>query len=657
MPSPHVSALVLTPLIVSLLATAPARAAAPTIVTATFLGGDQDDDVRGVAIAADGAPILALKVTRAGGTELVEGAVVRLAPDGKAVVWRQALPEAPQDVVVDAAGAIFALGTRHVFRIDPGSGAIAAMSAPMPNLAELSAGMGEVSVIAGQSIHRLGGAMLDAQATVEIRGKNLSGLQTDSAGGFYVSGDTVSSTGCEPYRIPYVHHYDRAGKRDWSYLDYPGPLVRANKQNLQADTQIRMLRSDPRGRLWFVAQSDGTNTVLTRKHWHLEEENPFIWQGCYPSACRWYSGAKLIRMVGRLTEGFDELGAGTWWVPYARRPSTSGSRPPEFFEMWEARYGACGCRDDRYWRPMSSWLSGVAFSGDDAILVGGADSVDGAEPVRPPVTSDAWYGAPAGANYYVAVIDQDLRTPRFAAALPGVKSISVAARAGRMVLAGAAADAKGGAFMVKDAAQPKFGGGAKDGFVLIACLPGAVCDGTLPAVNALARPAPRMTSIEWPKFSGCMGGNGTTITAGGLPPAASYAGAPTTPPPSGRIDEPGAPGGPVAPTGGTSRDAGVMGTRAPDAGSASAPASDAATGAGAPSAPIAPAVAAPSGPGARGAAGTGDASGVAPEAAPDAAASDPAGCSCSTAGRSPRSSAWPLLLGVAIVAARLRRRG
>jgi MYXO-CTERM domain-containing protein len=239
-----------------------------------------------------------------------------------------------------------------------------------------------------------------------------------------------------------------------------------------------------------------------------------------------------------------------------------------------------------------------------------------------------------------------------------VKSISVAARAGRMVLAGAAADAKGGAFMVKDALQAKFGGGAKDGFVLIACLPGAVCDGTLPAVNALARPAPRMTSIEWPRFSACIGSNGTTITAGGLPPAASYAGAPTTPPPSGRIDGPGAPGGPAEPTGGANRDAGAAGTRAPDAGSAQVPNFDAAASGGeVTSAPNGPAVGAPSGASPRGASPTAadDASPWDPGVPP--AASDPAGCSCSTAGRGPRSWAAPLLLAFALIAARRLRHG
>jgi hypothetical protein len=652
---PVLAALALATPLALLLLTPPATAA-PQIVATTLLGEAGNETVVGVQLAADGSIFALRRSTQTVGTTEMhaESMVFKLDRGAKAVVWKVRLPEEGTDLRLDEKDVPYVLGKRRVLRLSA-DGAVAAMSEELGDLRAWSLAGGEVAVIASGSAIKLAGDTFAEKLKVSP-GKNVvASVLLDREGGLYVSGDTNSPTGCEPYRSPFIYHYTSAGQRDWKFYDYPGPLVRLGVQ-YQADTSIESLSADPQGRLYFVGQSDGMNTVLTQKHWHLKESNPFLYQGCYPAPCRWYVGARKIEMIGRISDGYDELGRGSWWVPFGPNPRTGSPTPPGGYEAYEMLYGACGCRDDRYSAPFSSAISGIRFTaGGDAVIFGGIDQV------RAPITADSWFGSPPRVGSFLGVLDADLTTARFATTLPGASPSTADVRGGRLVVAGSASDGKvrmppGPDLPLKDPLQAAFGGGTRDGFLLVACLTTAAeCDGPLPARPSAARKPVVKPSVEPPMIGRCDTKTGTSVlTAGELPPQASYAGAPTTPPPSGRL--------------GAMPDGGLAPAPAPastsDAGRGDAPAGGGGAGAGAGGNGVAGGSAGASGaaagaPGGAARGGAGGSSVTSGGGAPDAAgeptseAAPDGGCGCRIGAA--RGDAMALL-GLALGALLLGRR-
>jgi hypothetical protein len=363
--------------------------------------------------------------------------------------------------------------------------------------------------------------------------------------------------------VPQICHFDKGGKRDWRFYDYPGPYARL-MVHLESDSQVRALFTDAMGRLWFSGKSNGYNTVFMQKYWKPKEANPFLAQACFSNTCVDPRGARSYSMVVRLIGTYDEIERGTWWASFEESLRDSAVKPPEGVMPWLERQPTCGCKDHRVVWPTSSFVAGLGFWGGSAVLYGWSDKY-------PPTTPDSWFGRFTDGAAYLGILDEDLTTAKFATVLPASRGEPAAdVRVGRLVYAANV----GAAFTpTSNALQAGFAGGPTDAVFLVTCLTDqATCDGPMPRLRAPAKPPLVKPEPPLPIFSRCTKETGTsTIVSGTLPDfGVDYSSAPAP------VDGGGAPTvSPMAPrdagteTGASTRDAGAgTGAAPPGAGSA-----------------------------------------------------------------------------------------
>ncbi len=506
--TPHALLLALTVL------TSSNAAATPRIVTATFLGGAGHEAVRGLRIASDGTIVASLStyvktMTVEGGVEKAHYAwtasrIVRLDKDARKVLWDKPATDEILDLQLASNDDAYLLGKTMVSKIALGDGALVGTPAALPSgpIGFNVTPAGTVAVLIGGKILRLG---VDLALISEFS----HGIQVpfavliDRDGGTYVSGDANPGTGCEPYRVPILRHYNTAGDRDWRFYDFPGQLARLEgASSRESDSSIRGLTADPQGRLWFLGWSDGMNTMLSQKVWNPKDRNPFIDAACFPGVCPYPRGARSYMMVARMLDTYDEVGRATWWQAASQRPPAfGGAEPPAPFTTWLEKFPLCGCRPHPYATSTSAKIDGVAFHDKDAVFWGDSDKYA-------PASADAWFGRIVeNGSMFVGILDQELSQGRFGATIPGTSGPLHQAvgdlRGGRLVLAGGAIKefpARGNPL------QATFGGGDSDGFIFVSCLDEATCDGPLPALTPAAakpliKPVPPL-----PELSRCMRG-------------------------------------------------------------------------------------------------------------------------------------------------------
>jgi hypothetical protein len=338
---------VLTSTIVALCALAAvARAETPRLISASYLGTSKSERLLGVQIASDASIFASLRVAdvdAAGAETFVESRVLRLSKDARKVLWDVKVPEDVRDLRIDDKDVVYAFGLSRVHKLAPANGALLASSEPYGSEGidfSLSTA-GEIAVMAGGDVIKYATDTLKETLRFGHGIPTRFSVLLDREGGVYAGGDSNPGTGCEPYRVPKIFHFDKTGKRDWRFWDYPGPLVRLMAQ-FQADSSVIDLDTDDKGRLWFVGQSDGYNTVFTQKYWNMKEKNPFLNSSCYPSACLYPRGARKFTVVGRLLETYNEVGRATWWAPFAESQRESAVKPPEGYMAWAEKQPLCG---------------------------------------------------------------------------------------------------------------------------------------------------------------------------------------------------------------------------------------------------------------------------------------------------------------------------
>jgi hypothetical protein len=487
----------------------PARAA-PAIVHATFFGGSGDENVAGVAMSSDGGFVIAgLASPGVGGAasrDLMGGGpgfVARFAADGSKLAWVVRLPEASSAVRVDGSDVVYVAGKTHVYAIDPDGAKVRATSGDLPGDAvDLAVAGNTVGVIAGGWAVALHADKLDEAFRAELKRSRVSSVAVDAKGGLYVGGDNNTNTGFEPYRSPYVLHFDASGKQDAKLYDWPGPAVRDGVM-LQADSRIDNLTIDGKGQLWFGGGSDGGNTVLAKPANDLKASaQPALAGACYDGPCFNYKGAKHTGMFARVKPDFSDMERGTWYVPYYNTSSTSTLSPVT---------KPCGCKGPPL-SPNSLTVGGIAFGNDVVAVVGNAGG-------SIPESDDAWFPKASG-SAYLALFDRDLKSVSFSSFIPGTaggitaNQPRVDARGGRVVLVGNAnednlpdkpadpTDHKIRFQTTAGAYQSTYGGGTRDGFVIVACLGSAGCSGPFPPLGSGA---------------GTPSGGGGTTGVGGTP--------------------------------------------------------------------------------------------------------------------------------------------
>jgi hypothetical protein len=95
-----------------------------------------------------------------------------------------------------------------------------------------------------------------------------------ATGGAVRGGDRNTGTGREPWRQPELTMYDDRGRPVWKIYDWAPGLVGHDDYRLVSDSSARVVAWDARGDLWLSGWSDGGNSVFTRNPVDLDKGVP-----------------------------------------------------------------------------------------------------------------------------------------------------------------------------------------------------------------------------------------------------------------------------------------------------------------------------------------------------------------------------------------------
>jgi hypothetical protein len=489
--------------------------AATPVQSASYVGGTGDDSVRSGVILADGRVVLAgssnSPSVRPNETRLEAGDGFLLMLDRNGSVLEAALRLAAVSGMVEGASADeLALVTGRTVRgFSVTTRMLTWSSSDLGgNVSKIAKTKLGYVVLVGTKLSALD-AMGKTLWTTEVGKTRASALAADDAYA-YVGGDQNTNTGQEPYRSPYVFRYALTdGKADsWKLYDWAGPDVRANGKTLQADSFVTQLRLAPNGQLWLSAGSDGGNTVLAKSAGNLDINQSALSGACYDGPCFGYKGAKKTGMFASVRTDAADLERASWVIPYLS-PKDGRNTP------------ACGCKGPPA-NPNSMSLVDLEFAGESIIAVGETS-------YRPPESENAWFRDTIYmGNAWIGIFTKDLRQISMATMIPGTKgAVGSALRGGRLLVFGGTVDtsnvkpnageetwaktlpvtASGGAPL-----QASYGGGATDGYYLLACVgTEAECNRITPANQPGSDPA----DAALPQGDGSTAPNNTGSSNGG----------------------------------------------------------------------------------------------------------------------------------------------
>lgn len=464
--------------VVALVIGSPARA---EVTYTSYLGGAGNDEVTGAAFTSSGSIIVvgvsdSAEIAGTAGTELEagDGFVAELDATGQNVQWLVRLGEV-FEVAVDEADGIYLRQTNRVAKL-AADGQSFVWEGP-----DLGSETVDMNVTASGNLAVLAGGTafsFETDGTTERWSKDVgrahpAAIAVDPAtGDVWVSGDTNTNTGFEPWRSPFIFRYAAAdGERLLTLYDWPGPAVREDGKMLQADSFVTHLSFAPDGRLWLGAGSDGGNTVMRKEPGDLDEDQDALSGGCFPDPCFGYKGAKKTGLFARMNEDQTDLAAASWVIPYVGTPAGSHHTP------------ACGCKGGNFMD--GSGVNPGSFSTTEVLPIDGKVIVVGNPWGLAPATEDGWFYDtvyPGGGIAWVGVFSNDLASIEQASMIPGTRQGRAAYRGGRLIVAGRAFDPAGvepapeeadwhvGLPTDEASLQKTFAGGDSDGFLLVACM-------------------------------------------------------------------------------------------------------------------------------------------------------------------------------------------
>lgn len=290
------------------------------------------------------------------------------------------------------------------------------------------------------------GAMRDGPVVQRVGGgKTLDQVVHPETGAFYQGGEYHSGTGLEPWRNPWLRKYNPDGTPAWTAYDWTGPVVGVENFRLVSDSAVRGIKIGADGNLLIQGWSDGGNSVFTKQPYDLRKGVPMggwcasIW------AANVLSVPYLIRMNARNQHVYGVTRYNSY-LPTRDVPNSIG------FEDYTT-------------------------TGNGDVVVTGGSAYGFVE------TWDAWvepwylqfrtneYATAKGGNF-LTVFTPDMKKPRLATLLPGVKKQRLVAR-GKMVLLFGQATAEYSSYgvdyktILKNPVQPEFGGGPQDAYVML----------------------------------------------------------------------------------------------------------------------------------------------------------------------------------------------
>jgi hypothetical protein len=356
------------------------------LLTASWLGGKFDDDIVGVAIAADGGIWLAgntvdlalpeikptllgpagtlqtnftpappKKGAKAEGHPSMHGFLARLAADGQKA---ESMAEfgygkaTIKKLFLDDKGQIYLLGSSSE-PIDLGVGKtnkgtfVATLSAdgskvlqviPKDGIKDFAVdGNGEVVVLVGAKMTRFSADGKTEQWTVGWKsfGNNVPGAiaLAPATGVASVVGYGMTHTGKEPYKDPYGYGFDRDGKQVWAVWN-PDPKKEKSAKFASEGEVCNGLMADTTGhaasasgsKIFFMLFADGGNSVCTRDP--LDVDKPLdksVFDGVYQNGPGYgFKGASKTSVIFRLDAEKGVLEKGTWMCAWLDRAHANG---------------------------------------------------------------------------------------------------------------------------------------------------------------------------------------------------------------------------------------------------------------------------------------------------------------------------------------------
>lgn len=449
------------------------------VQTTSYFGGGDVDEIRAAAIGADGAIYVAgtsasAEIAGSAGTRLSDGNgfVARLAPAADAIDWLARTANV-KDMVVGPDGHLLLLHDSHIAALTTDGKSFAWEGPDVGATEAFSVGAhGKIAVLAGDAF------LFDSGGQTELWSKDVgrshpAAIAIDPVtGDVFVSGDTNTNTGHEPWRSPFLFRYAAAdGERTLELYDWPGPAVRENDRMLQADSFVTHLAFMPDGELWIGAGSDGGNTVLRQEPDDLDTAQDALEGACFDGPCFGYKGAKKTGMFARMKPELTDMDRASWVIPYVGMPPGTVQDPP------------CGCKGGDFQggdgvNPGSFAVQDIVPVQDEVVLLGNpwGDA---------PVTTDtAWYPQAVyggGGIGWMAIFSEDLSSIRQGSMLPGTKSAYGTYRGGRLVVVGKAQSSDPPSDPAEEgwltnlptdgtSLQADFGGGDTDGYLIVACM-------------------------------------------------------------------------------------------------------------------------------------------------------------------------------------------
>ena len=294
---------------------------------------------------------------------------------------------------------------------------------------------------------------------LDASGKQLSAMPIPGGAGGFAAVNPVDGTiarggehhwptGREPWRCPTLNIHKPDGSLLYQLYDWGGPLVGLNNLRLVSDTAIRGVTYDTQGNLLFHAWSDGGNSVALREPMDIRTNAKM--NGLGFSA--WGAGVLSLAYVVKVDTKTWKVIGGTPWMAYMKDKNKPNS----------ARIYALAPAAD----------CSICFAGDSTHgLIQTGNAIGG--------------GEPGGA--FIAVLNSDATALRFCSAMPacaqtivddssqdkarwGIVSGKLNGKSVALFLSGAAEKNNGydqNPPPAINARQPKFGGGATDGYALL----------------------------------------------------------------------------------------------------------------------------------------------------------------------------------------------
>jgi len=234
------------------------------VITASYLGGSNDDVTVAAGIGSDGSSVIAGSwpgynpgdVTPISLLDGGDAALLRIAPDGRSVQSLTRIGSEISDMEINNAGAMVVCGDFGVAVLNEDAAELT-WSAKPAEIGRCSIGVdGRVAALSGSTIY-LYAADGSAVKNWQAGGRDIAIDSNNEL--VFVTGYSQKAS---DLKVAFLFAYDYSGAKSWTAYDFSASAVKA--ANLGADSEGRKLAMGADGNLYFAGWVDGGNAIYTR---------------------------------------------------------------------------------------------------------------------------------------------------------------------------------------------------------------------------------------------------------------------------------------------------------------------------------------------------------------------------------------------------------